>query len=88
MLLIITQSELWCFRVAVSKKSVQYGIIGSYHWMEECQHATLDELEWRREDRRLSKSEREAAVDELIEADDLTTMGEKPETRPSQRRCL
>jgi len=37
-----------------------------YHWREESQHAILDELEWRREDRRLSASERDQAVDDLI----------------------
>jgi hypothetical protein len=38
-----------------------------YHWMEESQHAVLDELEWEREDRRLSDGERDAAVDDFIE---------------------
>jgi len=38
-----------------------------YHWREESQHAVLDELEWRGEDARLSDSERDAAVDDLIE---------------------
>ncbi|MBP0588558.1 hypothetical protein J8I87_02255 [Paraburkholderia sp. LEh10] len=38
-----------------------------YHWREESQHAILDELEWRREDARLSPEERDEAVDELIE---------------------
>jgi hypothetical protein len=38
-----------------------------HHWREESQHAILDELEWRREDARLSDSERDAAVDDLIE---------------------
>jgi hypothetical protein len=37
-----------------------------YHWKEESQHAILDELEWRAEDRRLSAAERDAAVDDLI----------------------
>jgi len=37
-----------------------------YHWREESQHAILDELEWRREDARLSDAERDAAVDDLI----------------------
>lgn len=37
-----------------------------FHWKEESQHAILDELEWRREDARLSESERNAAVDDLI----------------------
>ena len=37
-----------------------------YHWREECQHAMLDELEWRREDAKLSGTERDRAVDDLI----------------------
>jgi hypothetical protein len=37
-----------------------------YHWREESQHAILDELEWLREDARLSDAERDAAVDDLI----------------------
>jgi hypothetical protein len=37
-----------------------------FHWMEEVQHAMLDELEWVREDRRLTPSERDRAVDDLI----------------------
>jgi len=38
-----------------------------YHWKEESQHAILDEIEWRREDARLTDAERDHAVDELIE---------------------
>ena len=38
-----------------------------FHWKEESQHAILDELEWKRENERLSVAERDAAVDELIE---------------------
>jgi len=37
-----------------------------YHWKEESQHAILDELEWQREDARLSDGERDRAVDDLI----------------------
>jgi hypothetical protein len=37
-----------------------------FHWREESQHAILDELEWRREDERLSDEERDRAVDDLI----------------------
>jgi hypothetical protein len=37
-----------------------------YHWKEESQHAILDELEWVREDDKLSPAERDAAVDDLI----------------------
>jgi hypothetical protein len=38
-----------------------------YHWLEESQHAILDELEWRREDAKLTPSERDAGVSDLIE---------------------
>lgn len=37
-----------------------------YHWLEEVQHAMLDELEWVREDRRLTMRQKEQAVDDLI----------------------
>jgi hypothetical protein len=37
-----------------------------YHWKEESQHAILDELEWKRENARLTPAERDAAVDDLI----------------------
>ena len=37
-----------------------------YHWKEESQHAIIDELEWMREDVKLDKPARDAAVDDLI----------------------
>ena len=37
-----------------------------FHWREESQHAILDELEWLREDAKLSDAQRDAAVDDLI----------------------
>ena len=37
-----------------------------YHWKEESQHAILDELEWQREDAKLTAPARDAAVDDLI----------------------
>ena len=37
-----------------------------FHWKEESQHAILDELEWRREDAKLSPEAREQAVGDLI----------------------
>ena len=37
-----------------------------YHWKEESQHAILDELEWMRENARLTSGERDRAVDDLI----------------------
>ena len=37
-----------------------------FHWMDECQHVVLDELEWRAENERLSDDERDRAVADLI----------------------
>ncbi|WP_439519457.1 hypothetical protein [Hydrogenophaga sp.] len=37
-----------------------------FHWKEESQHAVLDELEWERENARLTPRQRDAAVDDLI----------------------
>ncbi len=37
-----------------------------FHWKEESQHAILDELEWVREDGKLTDDERDRAVDDLI----------------------
>jgi len=37
-----------------------------FHWREEAQHAVLDELEWQREDAKLTPAERDDAVDDLI----------------------
>lgn len=37
-----------------------------YHWKEESQHARIDELEWERENARLSEEERDRAVDDMI----------------------
>jgi len=38
-----------------------------FHWMEESQHAVLDELEWLSEDSRIGPSERERAVSDLTD---------------------
>jgi hypothetical protein len=38
-----------------------------FHWMEESQHAVLDELEWLAEDARLGAAERDRGVSDLIE---------------------
>jgi hypothetical protein len=38
-----------------------------FHWQEESQHAIMDELEWVREDARLTPEARDRAVDDLIE---------------------
>ena len=38
-----------------------------FHWMEESQHAVIDELEWQRVDAKLSPEERDRAVSDLID---------------------
>ncbi|MCK5360041.1 MAG: hypothetical protein KAJ95_05410 [Gammaproteobacteria bacterium] len=38
-----------------------------FHWREESQHAIIDELEWRREDKTLNDAERDQAVDDFID---------------------
>jgi hypothetical protein len=38
-----------------------------FHWKEESQHAILDELEWHREDAKLTPDQRDRAVTDLIE---------------------
>ena len=38
-----------------------------FHWKEESQHAIIDELEWERENEKLSDAERDSAVNDLIE---------------------
>lgn len=37
-----------------------------FHWLEECQHAVLDELEWRRHDAGCTPAERDQGVDDFI----------------------
>lgn len=37
-----------------------------FHWKEESQHAILDEMEWARENERITPAQRDAAVDDLI----------------------
>jgi hypothetical protein len=37
-----------------------------FHWKEESQHAILDELEWLREDAKLSHAQRDRGVDDLM----------------------
>jgi hypothetical protein len=38
-----------------------------FHWKEESQHAILDELEWRRENAKLTPEQRDQAITDLIE---------------------
>lgn len=44
-----------------------YKDIFMFHWREESQHAILDELEWARENSRISADARDAAIDDLIQ---------------------
>ena len=44
-----------------------YKDIFLFHWKEECQHAIMDELEWRRLDAAIRPAARNLAVDELIQ---------------------
>jgi hypothetical protein len=43
-----------------------YKDVFRHHFLEESQHAILDELEWRAEDARLDAAQRDRAVDDLI----------------------
>jgi hypothetical protein len=47
--------------------SALYKDLFLFHWKEETTHAIMDELEWPREDSKLTPEERDRAVDELIE---------------------
>jgi hypothetical protein len=44
-----------------------YRDVFRYHWLEECQHAVMDEIEWCREDRRLSDEQRDTGVTDFID---------------------
>jgi hypothetical protein len=46
--------------------SALYKDVFLFHWKEESQHAILDELEWRREDAKLTSGERDDAVSDFI----------------------
>jgi hypothetical protein len=50
-----------------SRLSPLFKDVFRFHWMEESQHAVLDELEWAVENARLTPSERDRAVSDLIE---------------------
>jgi len=49
-----------------SNLSELYKDLFLFHWKEETTHAIMDELEWPREDSKLTPAERDRAVDELI----------------------
>jgi hypothetical protein len=44
-----------------------YRDVFRYHWLEESQHAVMDEIEWAREDRNLTADERDRALTDLID---------------------
>jgi hypothetical protein len=44
-----------------------YKDIFLFHWKEETTHAIMDELEWPRENKKLTPAQRERAIDEVIE---------------------
>ena len=50
-----------------SDLSELYKDVFLFHWKEECQHAIMDELEWRRLDAGTSDAARDTAVDELVQ---------------------
>jgi len=62
-----------------------------FHWKEESQHAIMDELEWIREDQKLSDSERDQAVSDLIElvgaVDGILQMQAKQDTHYFVANC-
>jgi hypothetical protein len=43
-----------------------YRDVFRFHWLEECQHAAMDEIEWQREDQRLDAEQRERCLDDFI----------------------
>ena len=61
-----------------------YKDVFKFHWQEESQHAILDELEWQREDAKLSEHERDQAVDDFIQlavaVDGILQMQSKADT--------
>ena len=64
---LFTQSH---YRASIEKNdnlSPLFKDVFLYHWQEESQHAILDELEWAREDKKLSEHERNQAVDDFIQ---------------------
>lgn len=62
-----------------------------YHWREESQHAIIDELEWDREDRKLTPTQRDNAVGDLIDlvagVDGLLQMQAKADAEYFMHAC-
>jgi hypothetical protein len=63
---LVTQSHYRESIAPTADMSPLYKDVFHYHWLEESQHAIMDELEWRREDAKVSVGERDAGVDDLI----------------------
>ena len=63
---LFTQAHYRASIGAAPELSDLYKDVFLFHWKEESQHAILDELEWLREDARISPEERDAGVDDLI----------------------
>ena len=63
---LVTQSHYRESIATDANLSPLYKDVFHFHWLEESQHAIMDELEWRREDAKLSVAERDAGVDDLI----------------------
>ena len=62
-----------------------------FHWKEESQHAILDELEWKREDAKLTAEQRDRAVTDLIDlvtaVDGILQMQSAADTDYFRRVC-
>ncbi len=63
---LLTQSHYRASIEPDSELSPLFKEVFLFHWKEESQHAILDELEWRRENAKISPQARDAAVDDLI----------------------
>lgn len=68
-----------------------YRDVFRFHWLEECQHAVMDEIEWRREDRAINAIQRDRGVDDLIELlrmlDDVVRMQSSADAAYFMRLC-
>ena len=63
---LFTQTHYRASIAADDGLSTLYKDVFLFHWKEESQHAIIDELEWVREDAKVTAEARDAAVDDLI----------------------
>ena len=63
---LFTQAHYWQSIEPDTELSDVWKDVFLFHWKEESQHAILDELEWVRENAKLTSAARDAAVDDLI----------------------